>query len=83
MKEVPANLIQHACIAADVVAMQPTMVGADRTRAIITRALEALLNNGLIQVTPEDQWPQWFVIDPPYELPAPLPFPFSPLGKKP
>lgn len=69
MTEIPPDLIQNGVLAADVVAMQEYATESKRTRAIVTRALEALAANGQIQVVPQEQWPDWFVLEPPYRLP--------------
>lgn len=66
----PADLIRNACFAADTVAIGFTGTGADKTRAIIERALEALEANGMIKIIPEEEWPQWFIPDPPYTIPC-------------
>ena len=62
-----AELTQQACFAADVVAMQAHRAEAARTRAIVQRALEMLLANGLVTATPFDQWPEWTALDPPFD----------------
>ena len=60
------DVIRHATFAADVVASEPHATGAARTRAIVARALEMCLGNGLIEVTDPGTWPEWIVMDPPY-----------------
>ena len=69
MIEIPKALIRNACLAADRAAMQPHATKAEETRAIVTRALEALANNGQIKIVKPDHWPGWFIVDPPYSLP--------------
>lgn len=61
------RLIQNAVLAADSVAMQPHNTSAAQTRAVVTRAVEFLIGNGLIIVRPEEDWPEWLVMDPPFE----------------
>lgn len=68
---VPKYLVQNGCFAADSVAMQYHATNADRTRAIVERTLEALEANGMIKFVPEDEWPDFFVPDPPYGFPFP------------
>jgi len=60
------NLVRNACLSADVVAVGFQGTNAEKTRAILTRALEALEANGLIRVTPIEEWPHFYFLDPPY-----------------
>ena len=62
-------LVQDATMSADAVAMQPHLTHAEATRAIVRRAIEALAANGRITVVPIEQWPDAYVIDPPYDSP--------------
>ncbi len=63
-------LVEFASEAADRVALSCTMMtAASRTRAQVQAALEMAIGNGLITITPRDQWPEWIVLDPPYRLP--------------
>jgi len=41
--------------------------GADRTRAVVRRALEALEANELITVKPLEEWPDTYAPYPPYK----------------
>lgn len=64
-------LVQHGCFAADSAAF----CGEGLTRAAITRkqlkaALEMLIGNGVLQITPLPEWPEYIVLDPPYKLPG-------------
>jgi hypothetical protein len=68
--EIPEGLIQNAVLAADVVAIGPHRTGAEKTRAVVTRAVEFLVGNGLITVVPQDEWPEWLVMDPPFRQPG-------------
>ena len=61
-------LLRDACLSADAVAMEPHTTDADKTRAIVRRTVEVLLGNGMIMVTDADTWPDWVVLDPPYNL---------------
>jgi hypothetical protein len=68
-------LVQQACYSADGVAIDRKAegaTGAEVTRAVIARALEALEANGYITVVPPAEWPDWFVPEPPYEVPDSL-----------
>lgn len=62
-----AQAVQNACFAADHVAFNHTGTAAERTRDTIARALEALAANGIIEIKPMDQWPDWFTPQPPYD----------------
>lgn len=69
-----ADVIHNAVLAADAVAIRrdyPTE--AARTRAVVARALEFAVGNGLVTVTPRDQWPEWLAMDPPFRLPGARP----------
>ena len=65
--EVLARLTQNACFSADAIAIGFPGTGAERTRATVQRALEALEANGLITVVPQENWPEWYVPEPPYK----------------
>lgn len=58
------RLVQSATLSADIVAMESYPNEAQRTRAIIRRALECCISNGMLEVVPSDQWPQWISLDP-------------------
>jgi hypothetical protein len=62
-------LVQNACFSADSVAVGFEGTPAQKTHAVITRALEALEANGLISITPLDDWPIAYAADPPYKNP--------------
>lgn len=64
-----AALVQNACFAADQIAIGFDGTGAELTRAVITRALEALEGNGMIELVAMDDWPMFFVPEPPYTDP--------------
>lgn len=59
-------LVKNASMSADDVAIGFDGTGAAKTRAIIERALEALIANDLITVTPWEEWPPFYSINPPY-----------------
>jgi hypothetical protein len=63
-------LVRNACFSADAVAVGFIGTEADKTRAIVRRALEALEANGMIKVVPESEWPSWYIPDPPYKVPS-------------
>jgi hypothetical protein len=65
------QLVQNMTLAADSVAVGFQGTGAERTRATIRRAVEAAIGNGLITVTPQSEWPEWIVVDPPYQAAFP------------
>lgn len=56
-------LLRHATSAADPVAMRPHRTEADRTRAVIKRALQCLIDNNLITVVPPEDWPGYVYLD--------------------
>lgn len=60
------ELVQNATISADDVAIGFRGTNADRTQAIVRRALEALEANGMITVVPVEQWPPFYTPFPPY-----------------
>lgn len=63
MKEAFDALVQNGCFAADTVAIGFEGTGAEKTRAIVSRALGALLANGLIEVKDPADWPEWIALD--------------------
>jgi len=62
-----AEAVRAACMAADSVAVGFQGTGAERTRATIQRAIEALLGNGIVTPVPRGESPDWIVLDPPYK----------------
>lgn len=67
MSNVTDELVRNACFSADEVAMEFYDSGADRTRAVVRRALEALEANELITVKPLEEWPDTYAPYPPYK----------------
>lgn len=67
--EVMEWLVRNACMSADSVAIGFQGTNAAKTRAVVQRALEALIANGQIAIKPLDEWPEYYVIDPPYKSP--------------
>lgn len=65
--EVLTELVRNACFAGDRQAMLPWRTEAARTRGIIQDALLLLIGNRLITVVPRDEWPEFIVLDPPYD----------------
>ena len=59
MDKLMEEIVRNATLAADVVAMEPHPSGVARTRAIVARALEFAVDNGLMVVTDPDGWPRW------------------------
>lgn len=66
--ETKALLMQLACFSADEVAIGFQGTQAARTAAVIERAIEALVANGVITVTPREQWGLLYAPYPPYTL---------------
>lgn len=64
---VSREVVHLGCLAADEVAIGFTGTGAEKTRAIVERALEALLANGVIKIVPDEELPMFFAPFPPYE----------------
>jgi hypothetical protein len=64
---VSKQVIQFGVLSADDVAIGFVGTGAERTRAIVTRALEALEANGVISIVPDEKLPPYYVPFPPYE----------------
>lgn len=56
-------------MAADDVAIGFTGTGAERTRAVVERTLEALEANGIITIHDPKTWPKWFTPYPPFSAP--------------
>lgn len=61
-------LVRNACLSADPVAMHYMGSESGRTQAIIARALNALEGNGLIRFVPREEWPEFYVAEPPYSI---------------
>lgn len=66
-----ADMVQNATLAADPVAAGHPGTSPDATRAIVERAVGFLLGNGIIEVKPRAEWPEWLVLDPPFRTPGP------------
>jgi hypothetical protein len=68
-------LLHHVMFAADTASIDAKRHGGHTPHVITTlavrEALKCALGNGLITVTPRDQWPEWIAVDPPYEPGAP------------
>lgn len=67
-REALEYLTQKACFAADGVAIEnrySSMTGAAQTRAVVERALEFLIGNGLVTVPELKEG--WLQMDPPYD----------------
>lgn len=70
--EVKHLLVRNGTMSANAVAIglnATTLTGAERTRIIVERTIEALEANGLITVVPADEWPDFYIPDPPYRSP--------------
>lgn len=68
---VSEQVVQLGCLAADEVVFfnyenATHMTGAEKTRAIVKRALEALDANGIIYIVPDENQPFFFRPFPPY-----------------
>lgn len=57
-------MIRNATLAADAVAVRFQGTEAERTRAVVKRAVEFLVDNRMVEVIPEERWPEWLVVDP-------------------
>ena len=68
-EEVLEWLVQNGSFAADMVAVGHPGTGAEKTRAIVKKALEALIGNGQIHIVPPTEWNYYFLPDPPYDNP--------------
>lgn len=66
--EVMDWLVRNASFSADSVAIGFVGTNAQKTKVIIKRSLEALIANGQIKVVPVEEWNDYYVPDPPYEL---------------
>lgn len=60
--------LRTARLAADDVAIDFQGTPAQRTGAIVKRALGALMAQGMITLTPSSTWPQWQDIDKRHEF---------------
>lgn len=40
---------------------------AEETRAAVMEAFRCAMGNGVIRVTPRDEWPEYIALSPPYE----------------
>lgn len=65
------QVVQLGCLAADEIVFldyesAKPMTGAERTRAIVRRTLEALEANGVIYIVPDENHPFFFKPFPPY-----------------
>lgn len=68
---VPLNEIARLVAgAADAAAIRtlPTGTQADVTHAALFAALECAFYNGLIQLVPAEEWPDFIISDPPYRV---------------
>ena len=66
MNEIDAILVKNACFSADSVAIGFRGTEAEKTRAVIHRALEALLANNYITIVPPEERPFVYIPEPPY-----------------
>lgn len=67
-------LLHNLMFAADRAAIDATgrgATGAERTKAAVREALECALGNGLLTVTPREEWPEYIAMSPPYKPGAP------------
>lgn len=67
--ELLTDVIHHAMHAAgDAVIGKTFRTHAEEIRAAVTAAFELAAGNGLIRLTPRAEWPEWIVLQPPYDL---------------
>ena len=57
------QLVRNGCLAADAVAIGFMGTPAQRTRAVVSRALGSLLANGLIEIRDPAAWPDYVMPD--------------------
>jgi len=63
-------LLHNLMFAADAAAIETSQrgaTGAERTKAAVKEALECALGNGLMTVTPREEWPDYIAMSPPYK----------------
>ena len=71
--ELLSEVIRCAIFAADDAVIGETFrTRADEIRAAVTAAFELAAGNGLIRLTPRDEWPEYIAMTPPYEQPQQL-----------
>jgi hypothetical protein len=62
------EVVRVTIFAADeAVAGRPYRGRADETRAAVTEAFRCALGNGLIELVPQDRWPEYLALSAPYE----------------
>lgn len=67
-RELLNQVIHSAMFAADdAVIGQAFRTRAGEIRAAVTAAFELAAGNGLIRLTPRDEWPELIALSPPYE----------------
>lgn len=70
--ELLSKVVSYAVFAADKVAIGGGFATpADATQAAVTEAFKLALGNGLIRLVPQDEWPEYVALDPPYDPEAP------------
>lgn len=64
------DIIQIAVMAADdaILVRGPYPTRATETRAAVAAAVDCLLANGLIEVKPRSEWPDSYVVTPPWTV---------------
>jgi hypothetical protein len=68
MDELHDKIIKNATYATGNVAIYGRFdTEAARTRAIVTEAFWCAFGNGLITAVPQEQWPVYLALDPPYD----------------
>lgn len=63
------SLMRNVQLAYDVAAIDAINAGktnAEVAKAAVREALLCAEGNGMITITPREQWPEWIVSDPPY-----------------
>jgi hypothetical protein len=63
-------LLHNLMFAADAAAIEASRrgaTGAERAKAAVKEALECALGNGLLTVTPREEWPEYIAMSPPYK----------------
>lgn len=67
-KDTLERLIREATYSADLVATNKYLITSDLVGAAVRRAIEMSLANGLVTLTPIEDWPERVSLDPPYGM---------------
>jgi hypothetical protein len=71
MNDLLRDVIRNAMFAADQAVIGGTFsTRAEATRAAVTAAFELAAGNGLIRLTPREDWPEYISLTAPYDQPS-------------